>query len=214
MVKTASYTHTNSYETLFELTNKTKNIWICFHGLGYLSTYFKRYLEGLDSNENYVIVLQAPSKSYLGKNFKHVGACWLTKVDTVQEMSNNLNYINEVLRLEDLLGDERVVLFGYSQGVSIATRFLKTYPHDIKALIMHSGSIPQELNVTDGRHFKKRCCRFIHIAGTLDEYVNNDIMEREQEKIALLFGKNCELYRPEIKHVVHIPLLQKIAKTL
>jgi predicted esterase len=214
MVKTASYKHTNSYETLFELTNETKNIWICFHGLGYLSAYFKRYFEGLDSNDNYVIVLQAPSKSYLGKDFKHVGACWLTKVDTHQEMSNNLNYINEVFRLENLVGDDRIVLFGYSQGVSIASRFLKTYQQDIKALIMHSGTIPKELNIKDAQHFKKHCSKFIHIAGTLDEYVNDAVMERESEKIELLFGTNCELHRPEIKHVVHIPLLQEIAKTL
>ncbi len=143
-----------------------------------------------------------------------MGACWLTKVDTHQEMSNNLNYINEVFRLENLVGDHRVVLFGYSQGVSIATRFLKTYQQDIKALIMHSGSIPQELDLNDGRHFKKHCSRFIHIAGTLDEYANDVIIEREKEKIELLFGENCELHRPEIKHVVHIPLLQEIAKTL
>lgn len=214
MVKTVSYTHTNSYETLFELTDTTKNIWICFHGLGYLSTYFKRYFEGLDQQENYIIIPQAPSKSYIGKGFKHVGACWLTKVDTDQEMTNNLNYINEVLMSEKIVGDKRVVLFGYSQGVSIATRFLKNYHHSVKTLIMHSGSIPKELNEDDGIHFKKYCSRFIHIAGTLDEYSNKEVIKKEQEKIELLFGTDCGIHRPEIKHVVHVPLVLKISKSL
>ncbi|WP_292891878.1 esterase [Nonlabens sp.] len=214
MVKTVSYTHTNSYETLFELTEKTKNIWICFHGLGYLAAYFKRYLEGLHAQDNFVIVLQAPSKSYIGSDFKHVGACWLTRVDTAREMNNNLEYIHGVLAAENLVGDPRIVLFGYSQGVSIAMRFLKSYLQPIKALLLHSGSIPEELTSEDGAHFKKYCSRFIHIAGTNDEYSTGTITKREKEKIELLFGTDCELYRPKIKHVVHVPLIKKIAKTL
>ncbi|MEN8815577.1 MAG: esterase [Nonlabens sp.] len=214
MVKTVSYTHTNTYETLFERTETTKKIWVCFHGLGYLSTYFKRYFEGLDPYENYVIIPQAPSKAYIGKDFKHVGACWLTKVDTDQEMHNNLNYIHEVLKSEKLIGDKRIVLFGYSQGVSIATRFLKNYHYPIKTLIMHSGSIPKELNKNDANHFKKYCPKFIHIAGTLDEYSNEEIIKTEREKIELLFGTNCVIHRPEIKHVVHVPLILEISKKI
>lgn len=214
MIKTVSYQHTNTYETLFKLTEKTENIWVCFHGLGYLSTYFKRYFESLDPVKNYVLVLQAPSKSYLGKDFKHVGACWLTKVDTAQEMDNNLNYINKVLINENLIGNPRLIIFGYSQGVSIAMRFLKNYSHSVKALIMHSGSIPQELDVNDGLHFTTHCEKMIHIAGTKDEYSSDVIAKREEEKIELLFGTECELYRPEIKHVVSVSLIEKIAQEL
>ena len=72
MVKTVSYSHTNSYETLNQLSDKTKNIWICFHGLGYLAKYFKRYFQTLSSDENYCLILQAPSKFYQGSDFKHV----------------------------------------------------------------------------------------------------------------------------------------------
>ena len=39
--------------------------------------------EILYPTENYIICPQAPSKFYLGEDFKHVGACWLTKEDTV-----------------------------------------------------------------------------------------------------------------------------------
>ena len=214
MVKTVSYSHTNSYETLFELTDKTKNIWVCFHGLGYLSKYFKKYFEDFDPERHYVITLQAPSKFYIGNKFKHVGACWLTKEDTQQEIENNLNYVTEVLKAENILQDRRITLFGYSQGVSMATRFLKQYHYPITSLILHSGSIPVELTREDGLHFKKYCSRVIHIAGTNDEYSTEEIEKREKAKIDLLFGKDCEIYRPDIKHVVHVPLLNKIAQDL
>lgn len=122
MVKTISYQHTNSYEILNPIIETTENIWVCFHGLGYLAQFFKKYFTGLDPLKNAVLVLQAPSKYYLGSNFKHVGSSWLTRVDTDQEMKNNLNYIDAVLHEEGLNHDKRLVLMGYSQGVSIATR--------------------------------------------------------------------------------------------
>lgn len=214
MVKTVSYQHTNSYEVLYPIIDSTKNIWICFHGLGYLSKFFKRYFERLDPSLNAVIVLQAPSKFYLGSKYKHVGACWLTKVDTDQEMENNLNYINTVLESESIKNDPRLVLMGYSQGVSIATRFLKRHARPIKALIMHSGSIPNELNANDGLLYQKLTKSVFHIAGTQDEYLTNELIEREENKLELLFGANCKTYRPNIKHEVDTDLLIKISKQL
>lgn len=214
MVKTVTYSHTNSYEIVNPVVATTKNIWICMHGLGYLSRYFKKYFKTLDPAIHAVIVPQAPSKFYIGDTFKNVGACWLTRVDTMQEMDNNLNYLNNVLKQEEITGDPRLVLFGYSQGVSIATRLLKNYHHQIKALIMHSGSIPAEFTTTDVVHFKKHCGRFIHISGKRDEYVTPEIIAREKDKIEMLFGMDCEIHQPDIKHIVDVPLLYQIAQSL
>ena len=214
MVKTVSYEHTNSYEVLFPVGPETKNIWIVFHGLGYLSKYFKKYFKDFDSKNNAVFVLQAPSKFYLGKDFKHVGASWLTKVDTTQEMKNNLNYIDRVLQNEQLYDDPRLILMGYSQGVSIATRFLKHYAKTVKALILYSGSIPEELNKDDGELFRQITDRIIHIVGTKDEYLSEERITKEQEKIELLFKDTAELHRPDIKHEVDSQLLKSIAKTI
>jgi predicted esterase len=214
MVKTVSYEHQNTYELLYPITEQTENIWVCFHGLGYLATYFKRYFTKLDSQKNAVIVLQAPSKFYIDKGFKNVGACWLTRIDTAQEIQNNLAYINNVLRQEHVLEDPRLVLFGYSQGVSIATRFLAQHSQPIKGLIMHSGSIPAELDDQTAKHFKKHCDRFIHIVGLRDEYLNDEVVAIEQKKLGMLFGTACEIHTPDITHEVAVSLLEEIAQTL
>ena len=63
--KTVSYTTQNTYLTQNKLGPKTKNVWLVFHGIGYLSRYFVKYFNGLDPEENYIIVPQAPSKYYL-----------------------------------------------------------------------------------------------------------------------------------------------------
>ncbi len=214
MTKTASYSHENSYETINQLTENTQNIWVCFHGLGYLARYFKKYFEQLDSESNYVIVLQAPAKYYQDKNFKHVGASWLTRVDTQQEIQNNFNYINAVLEKENLLGDERMVLFGYSQGVSIATRYLLNYNKSIKALILHSGSIPVEHDEEDGTRFRQLANRIIHISGKRDEYATEQKIKEEAVKIERLFGTDCEKHRPDIAHEIHVELLATLSNQL
>ena len=41
--KKVIYTTSNTYSILNNLTEKTKNVWIVFHGLGYLSKYFINY---------------------------------------------------------------------------------------------------------------------------------------------------------------------------
>ncbi len=214
MVKTVSYTHSNSYEVLNPILPTTQNIWLCFHGLGYLSKFFKKYFKSLDPVTNAVIIPQAPAKFYLGTKFKHVGASWLTRVDTDQEMQNNLNYLDQVMSQEKVIGDPRLVFMGYSQGVSIATRLLKHYAQPIQALIMHSGSIPAELTDEDGKLFQANCKRFIHIAGTKDEYLTEELIKREESKIELLFGTDCELHRPDIKHEVDAGLIATLSKTL
>jgi len=91
--KEAAYTSTNTYRTLNNLTEKTKNVWMVFHGMGYLSKYFINYFSELDADENYIIAPQAPSKYYQGKDFKHVGASWLTRENTMTETQNILNYV-------------------------------------------------------------------------------------------------------------------------
>ncbi len=64
---------TNPYGTLNAPNPKTKNVWVVFHGIGYLSRYFLRYFDGLPSEENYIIAPQAPSKYYLNNEYRHVG---------------------------------------------------------------------------------------------------------------------------------------------
>ncbi|MGB3590401.1 MAG: alpha/beta fold hydrolase [Nonlabens sp.] len=214
MVKTVIYQHRNSYHTLNELTSTTKNIWLCLHGLGYLAKYFKKYFDGLESQENYIIIPQAPSKFYQDQQFKHVGACWLTRVDTQQEMSNNLSYLTQILDEEHILGDPRLIILGYSQGVSIATRFLVNYNQKIKALILHSGSIPEEHGDQDAAVLKNTPDQIFHISGTKDEYATPERELSEQNKIKRIFGTKCERYRPDIKHVVHVPLIEELAKRL
>jgi len=208
--KQVSYTTTNSYSTRNELTDKTKNIWICCHGLGYLSRYFIHYFAQLNKEENYIIAPQAPAKYYQKSDFKHVGASWLTKEDTQQETINVLNYLDAVMATEEIPNDKRFILLGYSQGVSIAMRWMASRKLMVDSLVIHSGGIPKELTAEDFAFIEKTQVKLVY--GTKDEYLNDERIEKETARAEELFGKErLEIIPFEGKHEVSRELIKKIA---
>ncbi|WP_250436840.1 alpha/beta hydrolase [Hanstruepera flava] len=204
--KEISYTATNTYATLNELTDKTKNVWIVFHGMGYLSRYFLRYFESLNSNKNYFIAPQAPSKYYIGPKYKHVGASWLTKENTKKDTKNIMNYVESVLQNENLPNDKNLIILGYSQGVSIAMRYLALKQMNCNHLIIHSGGIPVELNHDN---FKYYCGKVTLIYGNQDEYLNEDRIKHEIEKAKNLFGDQLAIIPFEGKHIVNTKVISQ-----
>ncbi len=209
--KQVTYTTTNSYTTLNSFTNKTKNVWLVFHGMGYLSKYFGKYFKELNSEENFVIIPQAPSKFYLGTEYKHVGANWLTKVNTVEDTKNVLSYIDSLWKMEKPETLPRFIVLGYSQGVSIAMRWLASRKMDCDDLVLHSGGIPKELNSEDFQYLSEKC-RVTYIYGNKDPYITEAKKTEETLKGNSIFGKRLEIQVFEGVHEVHIPFINRLAE--
>jgi predicted esterase len=197
------YTTNKPYSTLNTLTNKTKNVWFVCHGLGYLSKYFIRYFKGLNAEENYIISPQAPSL-YYQDGFKHVGACWLTKENTQAETQNIVNYFDSILAEEQIPENKNLIVLGYSQGVSVATRYIKNRQLQCSQLILHSGGLPKELVAEDFKHLKAKVSL---IYGTEDEYLYAKRFAYETERVQELFGKAVHIIPFEGKHVVNVDII-------
>lgn len=185
--KEISYQHTNSYSTLNTLSGNTKNIWFVCHGMGYLSRYFLKYFKDLDPKENYIVAPQAVSKYYQGKDFKHVGASWLTKENTKAETKNVLNYLKTVFDEEVNTDKYNVIVLGYSQGVSVATRFVANYNIKCNQLILHSGGLPKEL---EPAHFTFLEATVSMVYGDKDEFITEERLLYEGQRAKALFGKD------------------------
>lgn len=197
------YTTNKPYSTLNTLTDKTKNVWFVCHGLGYLSKYFIRYFKGLNAEENYIISPQAPSL-YYQDGFKHVGACWLTKENTQTETQNIVNYFDSILAEEQIPEDKNIIVLGYSQGVSVATRYIKNRQLPCSQLILHSGGLPKELVAED---FKLLKAKVSLIYGTEDEYLDAKRIAHETERARELFGNDVSIIPFEGKHVVNVDII-------
>lgn len=206
--KKVSYTTTNSYSTRNILTSATKNVWFCCHGLGFLSRYFIQYFNGLDPDENYIIAPQAPSKYYQKSDFKHVGASWLTREETQQETENVLNYLDAVFASEEIPVDKRLILLGYSQGVSVAMRWLASRKLNVDTLVIHSGGIPKELSPQDFDFLTTTQVELWY--GTEDEYLTEKRINEETRRAKEMFGEALKIIPFEGKHVVNRALINQL----
>lgn len=205
--KEISYKTTNSYYTLNALTSKTKNVWFVCHGMGYLSRYFLKYFKELNSDENYIIAPQAQSKYYIQPAFKHVGASWLTKENTEKETANVMRYFDAVFKAENIPKDKNLIVVGYSQGVSVAMRYLATRQLQCSQLVLMSGGIPKELRKEDFKFLKAQVTL---IYGTADEYLSNERMELEKTRAFELFGNSLNINPFEGKHIVNVDLINNL----
>jgi len=209
--KEATYKTTNTYHTLNNFTEKTKYVWVVFHGMGYLSKYFINYFSELNADENYIIAPQAPSKYYQGKDFKHVGASWLTRENTQMETQNILNYIDEVYSKERVGKTTTLIVLGYSQGVSIATRWVASRKIQCNKLILHSGGIPNELEPEDFEFLSIKT-EVIYLYGNKDQYITEARETEEKLKGSKLFQNRLKIEVFEGVHEVNRESLLKISK--
>ena len=204
-----SYSSKNSYTTLNQCTAKTKNVWFVFHGIGYLSRFFLKYFNELNPEENYIIAPQAPSKYYLNNEYRHVGASWLTKEVTAMEMDNLLNYLDAVYNKEVIPAACNLIILGYSQGVSVAMRWVAKRKIPCQQLVLYAGGIPEEL-IFDDFEFLGKSARVKVIVGNSDEYLTAARMEIEQQKIGKLFPENAELFTFTGKHEIKKTIINSL----
>ncbi|MEM7084618.1 MAG: esterase [Bacteroidota bacterium] len=208
--KRVSYTTQNTYSTFGHYSSKTKNIWLVFHGMGHLSRYFMWHFNSLNPEENYVIAPQAPSKYYQGTDYKHVGASWLTREDTVEETKNVLQYVDAVWKAEKPTSMTRLIVVGYSQGVSIATRWLASRKMVCDHLVLHSGGIPNELRETDFQYLPQTA-KVTFLYGNEDPYITPERLKEETKKGRFLFGDRLNITVFNGAHEVHRPFFAELS---
>jgi predicted esterase len=204
-----SYQTTTTYSTLNDRTSNTKNVWVVFHGIGYLSRYFLKYFRQLNQAENYVIAPQAPSKYYLNGKYEHVGASWATRENTETEINNVMAYLDEIYEKENLHNAENLILFGYSQGVSVASRWVARRKLKPSQLIFHSGKIPSELEPEHLQHLKD--CKTSFVYGTDDPFINEELLTSEKERLQQLFEGKLKIIPFDGGHEVNKEIILKLA---
>lgn len=208
--KEVSYQTTNTYSTLNTYSDKTKNVWVVFHGIGYLSKYFMKYFRHLNQQENYIIAPQAPSKYYLNGKYEHVGASWATRENTEMEIQNVLGYLDEIYKKEDFENAPNLILFGYSQGVSVVSRWVARRKIKCSQMIFNSGRLPNELTPQDFTFMENTRISFVY--GTEDPFVNREFLESEEKRIRELFPKNLKFIPFDGGHEVNKEIISKLVE--
>ena len=210
-----SFEFSSSYITYNQLTDKTENIWIVFHGYGQLSKYFIRRFDVLDGDKNYIIAPQGLSKFYVDEDYKNVGASWLTKEDRGSDLLNQQKYLIKLmdeLKLKIDFSKIKINLFGFSQGVSALTRLLMNYNMKVNNIIIWAGWVPDEFFNINKDVLKDTNLFFV--VGNKDKYYNNPIIKGYLKKIKNILTKEIDYFVFNGGHIVDRKVLKKINEKL
>ncbi len=208
MQKEVSYQSRNTYDTLNEFTTNTKNVWLVFHGIGYLSRFFIRFFDTLDPTENYIIAPQAPSKYYKGDDYRRVGSSWLTKENTSIDIENVLEYTSKVFENESIPETVNLIVVGYSQGVSIASRWIAKTKTQCDHLVLVSGGFPKELTSIDFTFLNTKT-KITHIVGENDPYFDIEAVRAEKIRVKQILPQIVFITHPG-GHELDISLFEKM----
>jgi len=98
-------------------------------------------------------------------------------------------------------------MFGYSQGVSVALRYVAKRKIQCDQLVMHSGGIPKELQAED---FAFSNAKVSLICGTHDEYLIEDRLTSETQKAHDLFKDQLHVLMFDGKHEMNVALINNL----
>ncbi len=172
------------FEMLGQLTHDTTDIWLLFHGFGQLATRFIRKFQFLDDGNQVVIAPQGPDRFYFDQ-FRKIGASWTTRDHRDLHLANQQRYLDAVWTQVTTgidLSNVRIHTLGFSQGVSVQTRWVSSRKIDASTMIYWAGGYPEELIPSDWQYATSQPS-VMSIVGDKDEYLTDDRMTQERSKV-------------------------------
>lgn len=175
-----------------------EELWIVVHGYGQLAPLFIRHFSPLADGTRWILAPEALSRFYhempdaerhLGvpPEQRRVGAAWLTREERDAEIEDSVQYLDAVFRMARLhvRPDVKLVVLGFSQGVSVASRWLAMSELEPMAhhLICWSGSVPQELVDAD---LTIRARHATLVVGDADPWVKQATVEEQRQRLSVL----------------------------
>jgi len=199
-----------AYTTIGHLGEETQQIWFICHGYGQLSEYFVQKFNFLNPKHHYLIAPQGLSKFYLPSPANRVGASWMTKEDRLLEIENQRNYLDRVFDTETESVDfkqVKLILFGFSQGVSTICRWAvyRNIPFD--RLILWAGAFPPEIQASQ-LGFIKSDAQVDLVMGSQDEHYQIESYQTEINRISAWCSPRLTLF--EGRHAVEKDILKKL----
>ena len=132
--------------TLGQLTEKTENVWFALHGYAMLAQYFIKKFDELDLEKNFIVAPEGLSKFYQNGLQGRIGASWMTAEDREYEIQDYIEYLEKVYQqfIADQLGNKKLIILGFSQGVSTLFRWANHHSHPYHKIIAWAATIPKD----------------------------------------------------------------------
>jgi predicted esterase len=160
---------------------KIKNLWILLHGYSQQAKTFIKQFDELNDDETMVIAPEGLSRFYVKGYFGNVGASWMTKEDRMNDITDNIHYLNSLLEklLNDLDGvPEKITVLGFSQGGATAVRWAAMTSHKVNYLIIHLSEFPKDISDESLKHLNKKLKTW-YVCSNYDEFIDEDLFNQQ-----------------------------------
>ena len=185
-------TRTARYYTLGEINQHTKRVWIVLHGHKMLAGNFIKTFEELAANGDFIIAPEALSRLYVKGDSGDVGANWMTKEDRDSEISDYVNYLDELFEKEVAPFKKEfsfeVNALGFSQGAATLWRWLaygRSSPQanplmtKVDKAIFWCGNLAHDVDYSKSEQFKNTSIYLVF--GNKDKYYPADFYKTQVE---------------------------------
>ena len=195
------------YYTIGEVNDFTKNIWFVLHGYGQLAGEFIRLFEQIADNNTVVIAPEALSRFYQDHGNGKIGANWMTKEDRGNEISDYVNYLDElnskVVKNTDSPG-YKINALGFSQGAATLSRWAELGKSKLNKLIFWAGELAKDVE------YKKIKESELHLVFGNNDPIFPGEFYKTQEELLDKYGVKYNAHFFEGGHEVNIQILKGI----
>ncbi|GAA4837155.1 hypothetical protein [Algivirga pacifica] len=209
--KIAIFSYSAPYLQRGDFSEEVTDIWIAFHGYGQLAKHFGRRFDVLDSTAHVVIIPQGLSMFYLDKEYKKVGASWMTKENRMQAIHNQYLYLDQIMEQISLQMQGRpyrLHLLGFSQGVATVCRWVSQRAVRFDSLALWAGKVPEEL-ILDSFTPAQKKGKLWMVVGDEDPLAPFLAIEEQRTKV-MEWGFRVEEVNFEGGHEVKRDILKKL----
>ncbi len=183
---------------------------IACHGYGQAVDKFIQKFDQLDDGKTLIVAPEGLSKFYFGGMNGEVGASWMTKEHREDEITDYLNYLEQLQALltPQLSDDLKVTLYGFSQGGTTITRYAILRQPSYHRLIIWASDFAHDIDFkAANQHLKTK--QIYWVIGNQDQFINESVKEKY-----LAFAKEQEipyqLVEFEGKHQIKREVLAKL----
>jgi predicted esterase len=175
------------------------------HGYGQLAEFFIRKF-GLPEDEYFLVAPEGMHRFYLNGSSGRVGASWMTKEERESDISDNLNWLDELhARIMQQKHFEKAIIFGFSQGGATAARWFYNGRIKLDQLIVWSSVFPPDLLI-ENEILRASQDENIFFMGDQDEYYSAN---QQLELINFYRSKGFKTIHYNGKHDIDLSVLMK-----
>lgn len=198
-------TKTARYFTLGELNDATSEVWFVLHGYAQLASDFIEDFDVLDNGSRFIVAPEGLNRFYARGFGGKPAATWMTSEDRENEISDYVAYLDALYASLNIPSNVKVVVLGFSQGVTTASRFIHHTTHKTDEFILYSGEIGKELS--EPVSSKIKAVKTTYITGDKDPFITP---EKKERVYALMHELQANIIEFEGSHEVKREVLLKL----